>query len=112
MTTKARSIERIMQTRRDMTHAFATARSGPLLAAHLTMTQLKVLLVLFRAVVAAGQGEDQRIAALKLAERTHRAGVIRERVIREGAARSDVRTHTTHRPPRLRESRPGATDKA
>ena len=48
MTSKARSIERIMQARQDMTHAFAAARSGPLLAAHLTMSQLKVLLVLAR----------------------------------------------------------------
>ena len=55
--------------------------------------QLEVLLVLFRAVVAARQGEDQRITALKLAERTHRAGVVRKSVIREDAARADVRTH-------------------
>jgi len=48
VTTKARSIDRIMQARRDMTHAFASARTGPLLAAHLTMSQLKVLLVLAR----------------------------------------------------------------
>jgi DNA-binding MarR family transcriptional regulator len=48
VTTKARSIERIMQARHDMTHAFAFARSGPLLAANLTMSQLKVLLVLAR----------------------------------------------------------------
>src|SRR5580700_4602025 len=55
--------------------------------------QLEVLLVLFGAVVAARQGEDQRIAALKLAEFAHRAGVIRKGVIGEDAARSDVRTH-------------------
>src|SRR5271166_5585743 len=55
--------------------------------------QLEVLLVLFGAVVAARQGEDQRIAALKLAERTHRAGVVRESIIGEDSARSDVRTH-------------------
>src|SRR6266567_6646434 len=55
--------------------------------------QLEVLLVLFRAVVAARQGEDQRITALKLAELAHRPGVIRESVIREDAARPDVRTH-------------------
>jgi DNA-binding MarR family transcriptional regulator len=48
VTSKARSIERIMQARHDMTHAFAFARSGPLLAANLTMSQLKVLLVLAR----------------------------------------------------------------
>src|SRR5271166_3591738 len=55
--------------------------------------QLEVLLVLFGAVVAARQGEDQRIAALKLAELAHRTGVVRESVIRKDAARSDVRTH-------------------
>ena len=70
--------------------------------------QLEVLLVLFRAVVAARQGEDQRIAALKLAQRTHGAGVVRESVIREGAARSDVRTHgmiASPLPPRVRPGR-------
>jgi hypothetical protein len=45
--------------------------------------QLQVLLVLSGAVVAMGQGEDQRIAALKLAELTDRAGVVRESVIGE-----------------------------
>src|SRR5580700_7304565 len=55
--------------------------------------QLEVLLVLFGAVVAAGQGEDQRIAALKLAECAHRASVVRQSVIGEDAARSDIRTH-------------------
>jgi hypothetical protein len=49
--------------------------------------QLEVLLVLFGAIVAACQGEDQRIAALELAERTDGAGVIRESVIGEDAAR-------------------------
>ena len=46
MEPKAQAIERIMQSRRQMTHAFAFARSGPLLAANLTMSQLKALLVL------------------------------------------------------------------
>src|ERR1700722_2037590 len=55
--------------------------------------QLQVLLMLFGAVVAARQGEDQRIAALQFAERTHRAGVVRESVIGKNAARPDVRTH-------------------
>jgi len=36
--------------------------------------QLEVLLVFFRAVVAAREREDQRIAALELAERADRAG--------------------------------------
>ena len=58
--------------------------------------QLQVLLVLSGAVVAVCQGEDQRIAALKPAERTHRAGVVRESVIRKDAAGSDVRSHRTH----------------
>ena len=62
--------------------------------------ELEVLLVLFRAVVAARQGENQRIAALKLAELAHRPGVVRESVIREVAAGSDVRTHGTHGRPR------------
>jgi hypothetical protein len=39
--------------------------------------QLQVLLVLLRAVVAAGEGEDQRIPALDLAETAHGAGVVR-----------------------------------
>src|ERR1700724_1647505 len=55
--------------------------------------QFQVLLMLFGAVVAARQGKDQRIAALQLAEPAHRAGVIRESVIGEGAAGPDVRTH-------------------
>ena len=49
--------------------------------------------MLLGAVVATRQGEDQRIAALELAERTHRAGLVRESIIREDAARPDVRTH-------------------
>jgi hypothetical protein len=52
-----------------------------------------VLLVLFGAVVAARQGEDQRIAALEVAELAHRAGVIRQSIIREDTARPDIRTH-------------------
>src|SRR6266516_6644764 len=55
--------------------------------------QLQVLLVLLGTVVAARQGQDQRITALKLAERPHRPGVVGESVIREDAARPDVRTH-------------------
>jgi DNA-binding MarR family transcriptional regulator len=43
---KAKAIERIMRSQRQMTHAFASARSEPLLAANLTMSQLKALLVL------------------------------------------------------------------
>ncbi len=44
-----------MKSRRDLTHAFAFARSGPLLAASLTMSQLKVLLLLSRHDAASGQ---------------------------------------------------------
>src|SRR5689334_11767263 len=58
--------------------------------------QFEVLLVFLRAVVAAREGEDQRIAALQFAERAYRARVVRESVVREDAARSDVRTHKTH----------------
>src|SRR5580704_1256376 len=54
---------------------------------------LEVLLVLFGAVVAARQREDQRIAALNLAEGTLRPGVIRKSVVRKDAARPDIRTH-------------------
>jgi DNA-binding MarR family transcriptional regulator len=43
---KAEAIERIMQSRRQMTEAFASARCEPLLTANLTMSQLKALLVL------------------------------------------------------------------
>ena len=55
--------------------------------------QLEVLLVLLRAVVAAGQREDQRVAALQLAERADDAGVVRERVVGEDATGNDVGTH-------------------
>src|ERR1700722_16392221 len=55
--------------------------------------QFEVLLVLFGAVIAAGQGEDHRIAALKIAELTLRPGLIRKSVVREDAARPDVGTH-------------------
>ena len=64
--------------------------------------------VLFGAVVAARQREDQRIAALKLAEPTHRAPAIREIIVRKDAARSesDVRAHGTHGRTRGRPWRP------
>jgi hypothetical protein len=55
--------------------------------------QFEVVLVLFRAIVAARQYEDQRIAALQLAESTNSAGVIEQYVIGEEAAGSDVATH-------------------
>src|SRR5580658_3166846 len=55
-----------------------------------------MLLVFSGAIVAMCQGEDQGIAALEIAERAHRAEVVRESVVGEGAARSDVRTHRTH----------------
>ena len=43
----------------------------------------QVLLVLLRAVVAAGEREDQRIAALELAERARTSVVVGQRVVRE-----------------------------
>jgi hypothetical protein len=52
--------------------------------------QLQVLLVLFGAVMAAGQGEDQRIAVLQLAERADGAGMVGQRVIGEDPAGDDV----------------------
>ena len=55
--------------------------------------QREVLLVLFRAVVAAGKREDQRIAALEFAQRADRAGVVGQRVIGEDSAGNDVGTH-------------------
>src|SRR3954447_20883560 len=55
--------------------------------------QFEVLLVLLRAVVPARQREDQRVAALDLAERADVAFVIGQRVIREDAAGDDVRAH-------------------
>ena len=55
--------------------------------------QLEVLLVLFRAVMAAREREDQRVAALELAERPDGAGVVGQRVIGEDAAGGDVGTH-------------------
>jgi hypothetical protein len=55
--------------------------------------QLEVLLVLLRAVVAAREREDQRVAALEFAEPADGAGVVGERVIGEDAAGNDVGTH-------------------
>jgi hypothetical protein len=43
--------------------------------------QIEMLLVFFRAVVAACGREDQRIAALEFAERADGAGVVGQRVI-------------------------------
>ena len=55
--------------------------------------QLEVLLVLLRAVVAAGEREDQRIAALEFTQRADGVGVVGQRVVGEGAAGDDVGTH-------------------
>jgi DNA-binding MarR family transcriptional regulator len=59
-------IERIMQSSSGLTHAFAFDRSGPLLAANLTMSQLKVLLLLSRRdlIPVAGASGQQLTAAL------------------------------------------------
>src|SRR5262252_369026 len=55
--------------------------------------QFQVLVVFLGAVVAAGQGQDHRVAALQFAERADGAGVVGQRVVGEGAAGGDVRTH-------------------
>jgi hypothetical protein len=55
--------------------------------------QLEVLLVLLGAVVAAREQEDQRVAALELAEPANGGSVVGQRVIREDAAGDDVGTH-------------------
>src|SRR5215475_4201852 len=46
-----------------------------------------------RAVVTAGQCEDHRVAALKLAEITNRARVVGQSVVREDRAWHDIGTH-------------------
>src|ERR1700759_4457174 len=52
-----------------------------------------MLMVLLRAVVAARECEDQRIVALQLAQLARRFLVVRQLVVRELAARDDVRAH-------------------
>ncbi len=54
--------------------------------------KLKVLLVLFRTVVAAGEREDHRIPALELTQRAHGIGVVGQRIIGEDAPGDDVGT--------------------
>src|SRR4051812_45737991 len=56
--------------------------------------ELEVLLVLLRAVVAAGEHEDQGIVALQLAEPSRDARVIGQLVLRERAAGGDIGTHS------------------
>ena len=46
-----------------------------------------------RAVMTAGERQDQRIPALEFAQRADRAGVVGQRVVGEGRAWGDVRTH-------------------
>src|SRR5215472_11926499 len=53
-----------------------------------------MLLMLFRAVVAAREREDQRIIPLKLAESAQSVRVIGQLVVGKGASRHDVRAHT------------------
>src|SRR6478752_1919435 len=55
--------------------------------------KVEVLLVLFRAVVAARKREDQRIVALKLAERTNDVRVVGQLVVGKRAAGCDVGAH-------------------
>src|SRR5580700_10848785 len=52
-----------------------------------------MLLVLLRAVIAACERENQRVATLNLAELADGAGVVRQGVVREDAAGFDVGTH-------------------
>jgi len=70
---------------------------------------VEVLLVLFRAVLAAREREHQRIAALKLAQRADGAGAVGQRVIGEGAAGDDVgktmEMIASPLPPRVRRGR-------
>src|SRR5271168_550159 len=55
--------------------------------------ELQVLLVLFWAVVAAREGEDQRILTLQLAQRALGVRVIWQLVVGKRASRHDVRAH-------------------
>ena len=55
MTEKQRMINRIMQTQQRLYQVFAFDRSDPLLAANLTMSQLKLLLILSLRPGASGQ---------------------------------------------------------
>ena len=56
-------------------------------------SELQVLLVFLRAVVAPRQCEDQRVVALDLTELAYRVGVVRQRVIGEDPTGFDIRTH-------------------
>lgn len=70
--------------------------------------QLQVLPVLFRAVVATCERQDQRVTALGLAQRADGAGMVGQRIIREGPTEDDVGTHgmTASPPaPRVRRGR-------
>ena len=55
--------------------------------------ELEMLLVLLRAVVAAGEGEDQRVVALDLAQLRGRVRVVGQLVVGEGRAGDDVGAH-------------------
>ena len=52
-----------------------------------------MLLVLLGAVVPAGEGEDERVVALDLAEAAHSVHVIGQLVVGKSAAGCDVGTH-------------------
>src|SRR5206468_1381337 len=54
---------------------------------------LEMLLVLLRAVVAAGEGQDQGVVALDLAEPPVGVGVVGELVVGEGSPGDDVGAH-------------------
>src|SRR5690348_1282003 len=56
--------------------------------------KFQMLLVLFRAIVAAREREDQRVLALYLAELTLRARVIGQFVVGENGSGHNLRTHS------------------
>ena len=56
-------------------------------------SDFQMLLVLFRAIVAARQREDERIVALQLAEFAQFARVIGQFVVGENASGDDIRAH-------------------
>src|SRR4029077_6930759 len=55
--------------------------------------QLEVLLVLLRAIVAAGEGKDQWIVALDLTETAKCLGMVGQLEVREAGAGLDIGTH-------------------
>jgi hypothetical protein len=85
---RAELLERVMVVGRD--RGYLRVSNGDL---RIERRQLEVLLVLLRAVVAAREGENQRIVTLNLAELPGHLLVIRQLVVGECGARLDVITH-------------------